>query len=188
MRHLILATVFSIFITSTFFSQTTPKTPKTPETSTTTKNSSYSITFDTDDNEGNSSVSIKKNEDIYKFSARFHESKTGSIKKLLVDKLGNDNLTVSGDVYRWIKKENGEKLYDCKLTDNTLKIYVDKEFTNSKMIEMIEEFGNVLKDTISGTNSEEEAKKNAERALKRAERALAKAKREVERLKRNSSN
>ena len=41
--------------------------------------------FDTDDKEDNSSVSIKRNDDIYKFSARFHESKTGSIKKLLVE-------------------------------------------------------------------------------------------------------
>jgi hypothetical protein len=178
MKYLILATVISVFFVSSIFSQSTPKPPKT------NKSSSYSFTFDTDDKEENSSVSIKRNDNIYKLTARFHESKTGSIKKLLVDKLGNSNLTVSGEVYRWIKKENGEKLYDCKLTENNLKIYVDKEFANSKFIDMMNEFGVVLKDAISGSDSKEDEKKENEKELKRAERALSKAKRELERIKR----
>lgn len=188
MKHLFLTTFFALFLTTSLLAQKTPTPPKTPKTSTSTKtkSTSYSITFDTDDKESNSSVSIKRNDDIYKFNARFHESKIGSIKKLLVDKLGKSNLTVDGDTYRWVKSENGEKLYDCKLTDETLKIYVDKEYANSRIVDMISEFGNVLKDAISGTNSEEEVKKDADRELKRAESALAKAKREVERLKRKA--
>ena len=185
MKHLFLPTVIAIFLSTSLFAQKTPTPPKTPKTS---KGTSYSITFDTDDAEDNSSVSIKRNDNVYKFNAKFHESKTGSIKKLLVDKLGKSDLKVDGDTFRWVKSENGDKLYDCKLTDNSLKIYVDKEYANSKIVEMIDEFGSVLKDAISGTDSEEDAKKDAERALKDAERALAKAKREVERLKRESRN
>ena len=188
MKHLILTTVISLFLVSSIFSQSTPEPPNTPETTSTSKSTSYSITFDTDDKEDNSSVSIKRNDDVYKLSARFHESKTGSIKKLLVDKLGNSNLSVSGDTYRWIKNEGGEKLYDCKLTDNTLKIYVDKEFANSKVVEMMDDFGNILKDAISGTDSKEDAKNNAEIELKKAERKLAKAKRDLERAKRKMKN
>jgi hypothetical protein len=185
MKHLFLPTVIAIFLSTSLFAQKIPTPPKTPKTS---KGTSYSITFDTDDAEDNSSVSIKRNDNVYKFNAKFHESKTGSIKKLLVDKLGKSDLKVDGDTFRWVKSENGDKLYDCKLTDNSLKIYVDKEYANSKIVEMIDEFGSVLKDAISGTDSEEDAKKDAERALKDAERALAKAKREVERLKRESRN
>tara|TARA_R110002126_G_scaffold124451_4_gene266544 strand:+ start:51052 stop:51621 length:570 start_codon:yes stop_codon:yes gene_type:complete len=189
MKHLFLTVVVTFFLTTSFFAQT-PTPPETPKISTSskTKSTSYSITFDTDDKEENSSVSIKRNDNVYKFNARFHESKIGSIKKMLIDKLGKSNLTITDDTFRWIKTENGDKVYDCKLTDNTLKIYVDKEYANVKIVEMMDAFGAVLKDAISGTDSEEDANKDAERALKDAERALAKAKREVERLKRESRN
>lgn len=185
MKHLFLISVVALFLTTNLLAQKKPTPPQTPKT---TKGTSYSITFDTDEEEDNSSVSIKRNDNVYKFNAKFHESKTGSIKKLLIDKLGKSNLKVDGDTYRWIKTESGDKYYDCKLTDNSLKIYIDKEYASSKFIEMMDEFGTVLKDAISGTDSEEEAKKDAERALKDAERALARAKREVERLKRKARN
>ena len=185
MKTIILTAVLALFLGNNFYAQTTPAPPKTPKTS---KGISYSITFDTDDAEDNSSVSIKRNDDIYKFSARFHESKTGNIKKLLVDKLGKSNLKIVGNTYRWIKTENGEKLYDCKLTDTTLKIYVDKEYANSKVVDMLDEFGTVLKDVISGTDSKKEAKEIAERDLKRAERELARAKRKLEKIKRKMKN
>ena len=183
MKNLFLTTVVALFLSTSLFSQTKPTPPETPK-----KGTSYSITFDTDDKEDNSSVSIKRNDDIYKFSARFHESKTGSIKKLLVDKLGKSNLNIIGDTYRWVKSEGGEKLYDCKLTDTTLKIYVDKEYANSKIVDMMDEFGIVLKDAISGTDSKKEAKETAERDLKRAEKELARAKRALERAKRKMRN
>jgi hypothetical protein len=185
MKNLFLTTVLTLFLSGNLLAQATPVTPETKKT---TKEKSYSFTFDTDNSEENSSVSIKRNDDIYKFSAKFHESKTGSIKKLLVDKLGNSNLTVIGDTFRWIETENGEKLYDCKLTDSTLKIYVDKEYANSKVIDMMDELGVVLKDAISGTDSKKEAKESAERELRKAERELARAKRELERAKRKTRN
>ncbi|WP_435415665.1 hypothetical protein [Polaribacter aestuariivivens] len=190
MKHLFLPIVFALFLTSNFFAQKTTSTSKTisNSSSTSSKGTSYSITFDTDDAKDNSSVSIKRNDNVYKFNAKFHESKTGSIKKLLVDKFGKSNLKIDGDVYRWVKIEKGTKLYDAKLTSNSLKIYVYKEYANSKIVDMIDAFGTVLKDVISGTDSEEEAKKDNKRALKEAERALAKAKREVERLKRKARN
>lgn len=183
MRTLILTTTaIAFFIVNSVCAQTPPETPKK------SKGTSYSITFDTDEEEDNSSVSIKRNDDIYKFNAKFHESKTGSIKKLLIDKLGKSNLKVDGDIFRWIKSENGDKLYDCKLTETTLKIYVDKEYANSKLVAMMDEFGTVLKDAISGTDSKKQAKEDAERELKRAERALERAKKELERVKRRANN
>ncbi|MEE9407981.1 MAG: hypothetical protein V3V28_07895 [Polaribacter sp.] len=186
MRTLFLSALTVLFLSNNTFSQSTPKAPKTPSTSTKTKGTSYSITFDTDDKEDNSSVSIKRNDNVYKFSARFHESKTGSIKKLLVDKLGNSGLSISGDTYKWIKNEDGEKIYECKLTDDTLKIYVDKQYANANIIHMMNDFGDVLKDAISGTDSKKDAKENAEKELKSAERELARAKRQLERVKKKN--
>jgi len=162
------------------------ETPKTPKTST-SKSSSYSISIDTDDDKSNSSVSIKRNNDVYKFTARFHENKKSKLKKLLIDKLGKSNLSVVGDSYRWVKNENGQKLYDCKLTDTTLKIYVDKEFSNSKIVNMMDNFGGILKDAISGTDHKKREKEEEKRELKRAEREFARAKRELQRIKRKLS-
>lgn len=185
MKHIILATVISLFTISSLFSQVTPKPPKTPEITSTTKSSSYSFSFDTDNKEKNSSISIKRNNNIYKLTARFNESKTGVLKKLLVDKLGNSNLRVSGDKYIWTKIKNGNKLYDCKLTENTLKIYVDKEFSNSKTIEVMNALGDEVKDLISGSDSKEDAKRIAERELITAEKELVRAKNELEKVRRS---
>ena len=100
MKNLFSITVVILFLSGITFGQATPKPPKLPKTpktisSSTTKSNSYSIRFDTDAKEGNSSVSIKRNDNIYKFSAKFHESKFKSLKKLIVDQLGDKNLTVS---------------------------------------------------------------------------------------------
>lgn len=103
---------------------------------------------------------------------------------MLVDKLGNSNLKVSGDTYIWTKIKNGNKLYDCKLTEDTLKIYVDKEFLNSKTIEIMNTLGDEVKDLISGSDSKEDAKRLAERELITAEKELVRAKIELEKVRR----
>jgi hypothetical protein len=190
MKNLFSITVVILFLSGITFGQATPKPPKPPKTtsSSTTKSNSYSISFDTDAKEGNSSVSIKRNDNIYKFSAKFHESKFKSLKKLVVDQLGNKNLTVSEDMYKWIKTENGETIYECKLTEDRLRIYVDKEYASSSIINMMNDFGDVLKDAISGTDSKKSAEEVTQRELKIAERALERAKREVERIRARVSN
>ncbi len=111
--------------------QVIPKTPKT--TSKSSSSSSYSLTFDTDEHEENSSISIKRSDETYKFTAKFHESKLSSIRKLLVDKLGKTDLKIKNGTYKWAKNENGKRLYDCSLTENTLKIYVYKNIQIFKL-------------------------------------------------------
>jgi len=191
MKHLFFTSVFALFIATNFFAQTPPIPPTTPKTTSTvsiTKGTSYSLTFDTDDANDNSSVSIKRNNNVYKFNSKFHESKTTAIKQLLIDKLGKENLKISGKVYQWIKNENGEKVFDCKLTEDSLKMYVDKEYTNKDFINMIDDFGIILKDTISGSDSREEETKRAESELKSAEIELARAKKALEKAKRKVNN
>lgn len=190
MKNLFLTTAVTLFLSSSIFGQATPKTPKPPKTtsSSTTKSNSYSFSFDTDDKEENSSVSIKRNDNVYKFSAKFHKNKFESLKKLVLDKLGDENLTVSKDMHRWLKSEDGEKVYECKLTENRLKIYVDKEYANTNMITMMNDFGDVLKDAISGTDDEQEDKEDAEKAIQKAEKSLKRAQRELEKAKNRVDN
>lgn len=185
MKNLFITAAVTLFFSSCIPEQATPKTPKPPKiaSSSTTKSNSYSFSFDTDVKEENSSVSIKRNDNIYKFSAKFHESKFVGIKKLALEQLGDKNLTVSEYMHRWLKSENGEKIYEVKLSENRLKIYVDKEYANTNIITMMNDFGDVLKDVISGTDSEQQDKEDAERALKKAEKALKLTRRELEKAK-----
>jgi hypothetical protein len=190
MRNLFLSTVIVLFVPSITFGQPTPIPAKTPNTTTSSsiKSNTYSISFDRDDNDDNSSVSIKRNNNIYKFSARFHENKTGRIKKMLLSELGNTNLTVSSDTFSWVENEKGQKLYECKLTETRLKIFVDKEYANSSVIEMMDKLGLALKDLISGKDTKKEEKEQAESAFKDAESALESAKQELERVKIKNEN
>ena len=83
MKNLITAFILGLFIVGSTYGQSTPKPPKTPSTGT-----SYSISFDYDDDKGgNRSVSIKKNENVYKLSARFGKHRTEEIKKILLKEL-----------------------------------------------------------------------------------------------------
>lgn len=167
-------------------SQSAPPPPETPEPPTTksTKGISYSLTFDTDDASDNSSVYIKRNDNVYKFNAKFDERKTNAIKDLLLSKLNKRELTIDGDTYLWKRMNDGEEVFRCKLTDGRLKIFVDKEYVSQKFNDMIDAFGVVLKDAISGEDSEKENMERAKRDLEKAERDLERAKRDLEKAKR----
>ncbi len=69
-----------------------------------------------------------------------------------------------------------------------MKIYVYKEYARATVVEMIDEFGSVLKDAISGSYSKKEEKNRAEAELKRAQKNLERAKRDLERAKRKLKN
>ncbi|MBL4606194.1 MAG: hypothetical protein JKY02_11190 [Flavobacteriaceae bacterium] len=181
MKKIITTLVLGLFIIGNTYAQSTPKPPKTPSTGT-----SYSISFDYDDDKSsNSSVSIKKNENVYKLSARFGKHRTEEIRRIVLKKLRRSGLTVSGKTYTWIKHNQGEEVFECKLSQGRLRLFVDKEYASERMIETMSAFGAVLKDAISGSDSKKEAEKDVKRAkkdLKRAKDALKKALREVEKL------
>ncbi len=181
MRKLIIILVISIAIIGNAYSQSTPETPEPPKT---TKGISYSLNFDSDDDNYNSSIYIKRNDNVYKFNAKFDKSKTNTVKDLLLNKLDKRELTIDGDTYLWKKMSEGEEVFRCKLTNGRLKIFVDKEYLSKKFSYMIDEFGTVLKDAISGEDSKKESMKRAKRDLEKAERDLERAKRDLERAKR----
>jgi len=175
--------LFSILIASAQTPPITPTPPNTTHTSTSTS-SSYSITFDTDDDSSNSSISIKDNDDVYRFRASFNKNKTSSIRKMLLDKFGKKNLRISDKTYYWSRNKNGEEVFECKLSNGRLRIFVDKEYASGKFYKMIGEFGDEIKDKISGSNSKKDKEIRAERELERAQRDLDRAKRDLARAKR----
>ncbi len=189
-RTVCLVLVTALFSTFGLNAQTVPDPPKPPKTTSTSSSStSYSIEIDTDDDQHNSSVSISVSDDSYKFKASYHKSKNEGVKAMLLDKLGKSNLTVNGNTYLWVDSQSGEEVFECKLTNGHLRMFVDIEAASKSFMDKINALGNKLKYYISGSDAKKEEAKTAERAkreLDRAEREVARAKRELARAEREA--
>lgn len=184
-----LMLVTALFSTFSLNAQITPE-PPTPPTTKSSSGTSYSISIDNDDDiKHNSSVSISKSDDSYKFKASYHKSKNEGVKALLLDKLGKSNLIVKGNTYLWSDSQSGDEVFECKSTKGHLRMYVDTEVASKVFVEKINTLGNKLKYYISGSDAKKEEAKSAERAkreLERAEREVARAKRELARAEREA--
>ncbi len=185
MKNLIL--VATLIFSISALGQSTPKTPTTKTTS--KSKTSYSISIhDDDDSHTNSSVSVTISEDSYKFKASFHKSKTEKVKKIVLDRLGKENIIVKNGTYLWNRIVNGDEVFGCRLSKGHLKIFLDKNEMSAGFYNKIETLGEELKYAISGTNSKQQAKRDSDRAkrdLERAQRDLERAQRDLERAKRN---
>lgn len=166
--------------------QSAPEPPATPEPPRTTTGTSYSISVDNDtDEKSNSSVSIKNTNDYYKFRASFHADKNSLLQETLVKELGREHLKINGNTYTWITEQDGDEIFECKLTKGHLRIYLDRNAASSKFFNAIKELGEDLKAQISGKASNySEAK--VKRELEKAERELARAQRELKRAEREA--
>lgn len=175
-----------LFSTLSISAQVTPPKPPSPPT-VKSKGTSYSISIDNDDDKThNSSVSISISDDSYKFKASYHKSKNDGVKAMLLDQLGKGHLKVDGNTYLWSNSQNGDAIFECKLTKGHLRMYVDTEIASKGFIDKINALGNNLKYYISGTSKEKEDAKKVERAkrdMERAQRELERAQRDLERSK-----
>lgn len=177
--------ILALFASFSIAAQDTPEPPTPPKTELKSK-TSYSISVDDDSNEThNSSVSISVSDDSYKFRASYHDSKNTGVKALLLNKLGEKYLTKRGDIYLWANEE----IFECKLSNGSLRIHVDREIASEAFLQKIKTLGNELKYFISGTSKKDEEAKTAERAkreLEHAEREVARAKRELAKAEREA--
>ncbi len=190
-RTFFLAFTIALFSTLGLSAQTTPETPTPPETPKTSSSKSYSVSVENDDSvRHNSSVSISMSDESYKFRARFHNSKTEGLKRMIIESLGEENLNVKGNTLLWTDEKNGEELFECKLSNGQLRIYLDTELASKDFIDSIQILGEELKQYISGSSSKDASKElaKAERELARAERELARAKREAKRAVREAKH
>jgi len=192
-RTVCLMLVMALLSTFSLDAQTVPDPPKPPKTtSISNSTSSHSIKIDTDnDQHNNSSVSISISDDSYRFKASYDKSKNEGVKAILLDELGEKNLTVTGNTYLWSDRQNGDERFKCKLTKGNLRIYLDKEAASKGFTEKIKKLGVDLKYYISGTSAKKENEKAVDKAkleLERAERELARAKREAERAAKAAKN
>ena len=108
-----MKTLFQI-LCITFFSlsvsaqSTTPPDPPAPPSSS---------------SNGSSSVSTSKSDNSLRFKAKWsNKSRYDILKNYLLDQLGEDGLTVSGNTYKWSKESNA---FNCKLTSKTMNLFLD---------------------------------------------------------------
>jgi len=164
MKHLI-QTVVVVFFTLSLNAQTAaPEPPRIPITYSSTQSSSFSVS--------------KTDEDL-RIKGRFHKSRFEAVKSMLIEKLGEDGLTISGNSYKW---SYGADSFDCKLSQTSLKLYLDYASNNSNFISHVEDLASNLKYAISGGNPKDDVKR-AQDEIRRAEDDVARAKEELERAR-----
>lgn len=176
------------------------------QTTSTTTASSSSVSISVDggnvdyQQKGRTYFSISDSDDNYKVRSEFHKDKTAKIRSYLLEELGNEYLTTSGNKYNWKRAYAGDMGYEVKLNSGTLKIYLDKELLSNGMIKKFKTITQNIKDYTSGKSSEERTAeklkreeekmgREAERLERQAEQKLREAerlKREAERLKREA--
>ena len=108
---------------------------------------------------------------------------------MLLESLGKDNLNINGKTYLWSDSQNGDEVFECKLTKEHLRMYIDTKVASKGFVENISKLGDDSKYFISGTNPKEEktkAREKAKRDMERAKRELENAKRELERVEREA--
>lgn len=155
--------------------RTTPATPTPPPTPATpnpnvTVNSNTSVTINGKTNvsssastgKGNSkvkvtsqssssstSISIDNSDVTYSIRASFDDNKTDRIKKLLLDNLEKEHLTVKGDSYVWKRIEDDDIAYSFTLSEGRLRAFVNKELNSRSSVERFEALGDKISEALS---------------------------------------
>ena len=185
-----LTTILVLFIATKVVAQTPPTTPKTPETSTVTSSTESISSYSGDDSEeySSSSVSVKSTNSLYKFRASFADKKTANIKQRIQKELSKMKNITTTNSNRWSYFKNDEKVFECKLSEGHLRLFLDKELSSKKMETKIIALGEELKHFISNGSSAKVTKTNldhAKRELERAEKAYKRAQQNYKKAKQN---
>ncbi|MGG6230246.1 hypothetical protein [Tenacibaculum sp. SDUM215027] len=169
----ITACIVLIFISEKGFSQSTPVPPTTPGTSTVSVSShtSHSYTSNQKGERCSHTISVKNHNSIYRFKARFDDALTESIKKRLIKEFSEEKFLKSHDAYFWEIEKNNRNVFECKLHEGQVKMYVDKNMTSEEFQQKIEKLGEDLKHMISGEIPKEVKERKLLAAQKRLEHA-----------------
>lgn len=175
--YLIFACIFTFVFATT--AQTTPIPPNTNSFG--NKHTSITTTI-------SNSTSVSNSNGIYIFTSRFQRSKRVKIQKLLSENLRGYSLKKDNNTYRWSDKRNGSLVFECKLSNRTMKMFLHKNEVSRHTYRKIKDLGVELQQLItrhssfskSSYDEVSDARENLERAtqeLKRAKERLRRAKR-----------
>lgn len=167
-------------------------------------NNEISFSFDGDLSfSGNENMyfSTSDSDDTYKVRAKFPERKTAKISAYLLEELGKKNMTSLGSKQQWRVEYNGDKGYEVKIDEGSLRIFIDKELVSSNLLNKFKTITKNIKNYTSGKSDEkreeeklkreeERLEREAEQLMREAERKIREAERlqrEAERLKREAA-
>lgn len=139
------------------------------------------------------STSVSNSNDTYKFLSKHESSKKEGVLEILEDALDNVAVKRSGNAYVWKKVKQGETVFYCKLTNNSLKMILEKDEVSYSFSKKIKHLGDELKKYISAHRkhrfeSASSSVANAQIRVDRAKKELKRAIRNLEKVKRNSEN
>ncbi|CAL2103325.1 putative lipoprotein [Tenacibaculum sp. 190130A14a] len=174
-----------IYLMSTLSNAQVSETPQPPST----PNNTHTDVTTTISN----STSVSNSNDTYKFYSKHESSKKEGVLDILEDALDNIPLTRKGRVYIWKKVKQGETVFYCNLTNNTLKIVLDKDEASYNFRKKIKHLGDELKKYISSHREHRfentsNSVSNAQIRVDRAKEELKRAIRNLEKVKRNTEN
>ncbi|MEO9483789.1 MAG: hypothetical protein ABJG47_10105 [Ekhidna sp.] len=152
-----------------------------------------------------SESSITRSSDSYQFEARFDEDKHSEVRRILQERLSPSYLTDVGSAYEWEREVGGRTYFNCRLTENKLRLSLNLELSSDDFYDLIDELGDDLRDIIQKHETQTwtpmipsspspPANPNStdpqllDQELREAERELARAQRNVERLRKKKGN
>lgn len=95
------------------------------------------------------SVSISDSDDSYTLRAEFDSSKRAKLQKLLLEHLDKDFLSTKGSVMVWKKEQDDETAYIFALSEDKLKVSIDKELISRSSFEKFKTLGEKISDVLT---------------------------------------
>lgn len=134
-----MITIIAMFLMKLFAAQTSSKSANSHEEETQITSSRSS-----------SSISVKDNESYYKFRANFNKEFTSKIRTFLTEELSKLKLSSENNATsNWGLMIEGKEVFDCKLENGAVRIFVDKENTTKELQNSLKRTGENLKEFIS---------------------------------------
>ncbi|MFK7811970.1 MAG: hypothetical protein AB8B59_05715 [Maribacter sp.] len=148
-----------------------------------------SFSFDGDlsfSGDENMYFSTSDSDDTYKVRAEFPERKTAKIKDYLLEELGKKNMRSSGNKQHWKVEYSGDRAYEVKVEEGSLRIFIDKELVSSHLLNKFKTITKNIKKYTSGKSEEKQAEERMKREEERLEREAEQLLREADRKTREA--
>lgn len=181
--HILISLLLGLAAT---YGQDRPKPPKTPDTEECCGKSNSKSTSVHVDGDSYTYFSTSDSDDTYRVKAKYNTFKTDTVRTYLLKELGRKNLVTSGSKYTWKVEYGGDKAYEVKLDDGSLRIFFDKELTSSGIASKLKTITKNIKSYTSGKPDGKRQEEHAAREAARLEREADRIEREAERLRREA--
>ena len=167
---------------------TTPPDVISPPETETNSASRYSYRTIDDESGYEVNISVSNEEDFYRLRSTFPDEKIDEVVSVLIDEMGEELLIQDGGSYDWGLHIDKDLVYEVKLNDNRLTMFVDKEIASAKIVSKIETLSNRFRGIFMDVEEDERNREllDAERLMHDAERLMHDAERmeaEAERLR-----